>query len=235
MPKKDLFWDKEYEDPEHLALSKNPSGELEIFVRWFEKEYGDGIFNYTNVLDVGCGNGRNLIALAEIGASGVGFDISSEAVSQAQSDGKAFPKISFSVADMKSPLPYPDASFDLVIDLMVSHHLTKDEHARYMKEIMRVLKPDGWMLWKTFLLDGDNHARDMIRNAQKKRLVENDDHGYIHPRFGHYEYVWDEEELREYVDQYFNVRVLRRSHGHRGEKGENRKRRYMVAYLERKS
>ncbi len=231
------FWNKEYAHGGHLALSTEPSGELLIFEKWFEKEYGTGIFSYTTVLDIGCGNGRNLIHLAKTyGSQGSGFDNSDEAIRQAKKAGVVLSTISFSVHDIREPLPFPDASFDLVLDLMVSHHLSKKEHVLYMKEVLRVLKPDGWILWKTLLLDDDAHSRKMIADSHKKGDVSKDDlHGYIHPSFGHYEYVWSEEELREYVDPFFKVRTLRRSHGHRSDTGEERKRRYMVAYLERKN
>lgn len=231
------FWNKEYTRGGHIALSTEPSGELVIFEKWFEKEYGSGIFGYTTLLDVGCGNGRNIIHLAQTyHAKGVGFDSSDEAIRQAKKASKDILAISFLVHDIRDPLPWPDASFDLVLDLMVSHHLSKKEHALYLQELLRVLKPDGWILWKTFLLDDDTHSRKMIADSHKKGLVEKDDvHGYIHPSFGHYEYVWSEEELRDYVDPFFKVRTLRRSHGHRSDTGEERKRRYMVAYLERKN
>jgi SAM-dependent methyltransferase len=231
------FWNKEYASGGHLALSTNPSGELVIFEKWFEREYGEGIFSYTNVIDIGCGNGRNLIHLAKTyGAQGVGFDNSDEGVRQAKKAGKDLKTISFVVHDIREPLPFPDATFDLALDLMVSHHLSRKEHEAYMKEVLRVLKPDGWLLWKTFLLDDDIHSRKLIADSHKKGEVAKDDaHGYIHPNFGHYEYVWSETELREYVDEHFQVRALRRSHGHKGDTGEERKRRYMVAYLERKN
>jgi len=78
------FWDAEYKDGGHLALSMNPSEDLEKFVRWLEREEGRKVLNITSsVLDLGCGNGRNLIWLSETyGMRGVGYDISSEAVKQ---------------------------------------------------------------------------------------------------------------------------------------------------------
>jgi cyclopropane fatty-acyl-phospholipid synthase-like methyltransferase len=60
------FWDQEYKDGgAHLALSLDPSEDLEAFTRWLERRGGKSQLNVTcSVTDLGCGNGRNLIYLA---------------------------------------------------------------------------------------------------------------------------------------------------------------------------
>lgn len=230
--KEQRFWNKEYKDSSHLNLSENPSEELVFFCNWIEKELGEGALSMMNILDVGCGNGRNLLYLAKnFGSSGYGYDISVEAINIAKKSLGEVKNVEFGVSDLREPLGLENESIDLVLDLMVSHHLTKDEHKKYMEEILRVMKKDGWLLWKTFLRDDDMHAKKMIKDS-KARGLSKEDNGYIHPEFGFYEYVWSEEELREYVEPYFKVHTIRRSKAHRG-KG-NHKRRYMVAYLERK-
>jgi len=40
-------------------------------------------------------------------------------------------------------LPYPDDSFDRVISSMVFHHLTQENKIRSLKEVFRVLRPEG--------------------------------------------------------------------------------------------
>ncbi len=226
------FWNKEYKNSEHLKLSVEPSEELVIFTNWIEKELGRGALSMMNILDVGCGNGRNLAYLnKEFGSSGFGYDISVEAINQAKKEYKDLTKINFETGDLRDPINQGDETFDLVLDLMVSHHLTKEEHKKYFSEILRIMKKDGWLLWKTFLRDDDVHAKKMIRDSKAKGLSP-DDNGYIHPEFGFYEYVWSEEELREYVEPYFKVHTTRRSQAHKGH--GYHKRRYIVLYLERK-
>ncbi len=232
--KEQRFWNKEYKDGSHLSLSDNPSEELVLFCKWIEKELGEGALSYMDVLDVGCGNGRNLIYIAKnFGVKkGYGYDISVEAINLAKKESKELKGLEFEVGDIRDTIKQESGSVDLVLDLMVSHHLTKDEHKKYLQELFRVMKSESWLLWKTFLRDDDMHAKKMIRDS-KARGLGKDDNGYIHPEFGFYEYVWSEDELREYVEPYFKIHTLRRSQTHKGGRAFN-KRRYMVAYLERK-
>jgi SAM-dependent methyltransferase len=80
------FWDKEYKTGEHLALSSGVSEDLEKFCRFVDRKEGKKHFNVTGLaVDMGCGNGRNLIWLSEsFGMRGVGYDISGEAIKQAK-------------------------------------------------------------------------------------------------------------------------------------------------------
>ena len=54
------------------------------------------------------------------------------------------------IHDIHEPLPLPDQSIDLILDLMVSHCLTEEERPRYLAELVRVLAPRGVVLWKSF-------------------------------------------------------------------------------------
>jgi SAM-dependent methyltransferase len=80
------FWNREYQTAEHITLSHEPSEDLEKFCRWHERNFGRTLLNPTSsALDLGCGNGRNLIYLArEYGMRGIGYDISEEAILQAE-------------------------------------------------------------------------------------------------------------------------------------------------------
>ena len=63
-------------------LSDEPAEDLEKFCRWLERNYGKRYLNVTTrALDLGSGNGRNLIYLAQnYGMRGIGYDISDEGV-----------------------------------------------------------------------------------------------------------------------------------------------------------
>lgn len=224
------FWNKEYKSGEHLALSTESSSDLTTFVHWAERNaewpaFPKGGF----ILDVGCGNGRNIIALArESGMEGYGFDISGEAISQAVKAGKGLP-IKFEVRGAEEALLLDDESVDVAMDMMTSHFLNKEQRDKYVKEIVRVIKPYGWLFFKSFLLDGDHNANRMIREHPA-----GEEHSYIHPRIGVMEHVWTENELADTFSPYFKIHKMIKSHKHVTEKGKPWKRRTISLYLEKK-
>jgi ubiquinone/menaquinone biosynthesis C-methylase UbiE len=95
------------------------------------------------LLDVGCGTGDYLRAMAPLVAPGpaVGIDLSTELVTQAErlSPGDQ-PNLSYQVGDVYD-LPFPDASFDRVTATQVMVHLGEPWTA--IAELRRVLVPGG--------------------------------------------------------------------------------------------
>jgi len=51
-------------------------------------------------------------------------------------------------------LPYPDNSFDRVVSSLVFHHLTRENKIHSLKEVFRVLKPQGELHVLDFGKDG---------------------------------------------------------------------------------
>src|SRR3989344_5210919 len=153
------FWDNEYKTESHFALSESPSEDLEKFTRWLMRQYGKEQLNKTaSVLDLGCGNGRNLIYLAEnFGMKGIGYDNSGEAINQAKKNSDGLP-IEYQTRTIAEKLPLADESQTLVLDMMTSHFLNASERSALQAEIFRVLRPKGWLFWKTFLRDEDINA-----------------------------------------------------------------------------
>jgi 23S rRNA (guanine745-N1)-methyltransferase len=87
------------------------------------------------VLDVGCGDGHHLAAIAaRFGAAGFGLDISVPAIEAAA---RLHPELHWVVANADRFLPYPDASFQLVASITAQ---------RNPKEFRRVLADEGTLL-----------------------------------------------------------------------------------------
>lgn len=94
------------------------------------------------VLDIACGEGYGSNLLSDVAASVTGVDISSDAISHAEStyhkENVKF--LQGSCAD----IPVPDNSVDLVVSFeTIEHH---DQHEEMMSEIKRVLKADGMLV-----------------------------------------------------------------------------------------
>lgn len=99
------------------------------------------------VLDAACGTGYGTQLLAQYAVSAVGVDISEEAIEYAceqyQSD-----KIDFYVASVEK-LPFPDASFDVVVSFETLEHIDEKMQIRFLGEIKRVLSPQGILVMST--------------------------------------------------------------------------------------
>jgi SAM-dependent methyltransferase len=91
------------------------------------------------VLDAGCGPGLYAQELLARGADLVGVDASAAMVDLART--RLGDRARVLQADLGEPLPFPDASFDLVVCALVIHHL--DDRGACLGEFFRVLAPGG--------------------------------------------------------------------------------------------
>ncbi len=109
--------------------------------------------NISQVLDVGCGAGQELLPFVQIlHARAVGVDISPEAVQVAR---KQFARIGCSaqvefICCPAESLPFPDSTFDLVTCRLA---LPYTRNAAALSEMARVLRPGGLLILKI------HHAR----------------------------------------------------------------------------
>ena len=96
----------------------------------------------STILDFGCGVGLMASRVGQMfpHASLFGVDPSSKSVELAQQQFGS-PRITFEAAEKN--LNYPDNTFDMAYASNVFHHIPFEEHAGYVKEIFRVLKPGG--------------------------------------------------------------------------------------------
>ena len=243
MASQKTFWNKEYESSKNFSLSDRPAEDLLKFTRYLERASGRQFLNPTiNILDLGSGNGRNLIYLAKTyGCRGTGYDISEVAIKQAKQATQTLVEISPREKSLRSDsLPKPlnfearsiagkfdlaDNSFDIVLDMMTSHYLVAEERAALVSEIFRLLKPGGWLFYKTFLLDNDRNAKRML---QENPAAE--PNSYIHPTIGFMEHVSNEEEIRSLYEPRFEIEKIEKSGKHilHGKAG---KRRSIIVYM----
>lgn len=222
------FWDQEYTKAEHLALSTEASEDLEKFTRWLERQTKRTLLNPTSsAVDFGCGNGRNLLYLAQqFGMRGVGYDSSASAIKEAIKLSENL-TIKYQTRSIAGVFDLEDNSQTLALDMMSSHFLKKEERTQLRDEIHRALKPGGFLFMKTFLSDGDIHTKRLI--AEQPGLEEN---SYIHPVIGVQEFVYSEEELYAFLSEKFIIHKSYPSHKH-VLRGKARKRRTIAVYAQK--
>lgn len=107
--------------------------------RWLNQHLPEGKFE---MLDIGCGNGALLNALADRLISGIGVDESAGIIERARKKNADKPHLSFTKID-GPVLPFPDDSFDVVTSLMSFRYLDWDP---LLAEIKRVMRPGGKFL-----------------------------------------------------------------------------------------
>lgn len=107
------------------------------------------------ILDMGCGNGKNAIYLEARKFKVWGFDISEKAVSVAK---RRVSSGNFIVADV-AQLPYKRKYFDIIIDWGLFHCIPVRKRSCVKKEILRILKPGGYYIMRTFFCPKGHPAR----------------------------------------------------------------------------
>jgi SAM-dependent methyltransferase len=112
------------------------------------KPHTDLLNRPANVLDFGCGCARSIQPLKQEAPlwTLTGTDIDSVTVGWSKSN---VPGVTFHTNGPNPPLVYPDASFDLVYALSVFSHLNAEMEDAWLKELLRVMKPGGY-LYLTF-------------------------------------------------------------------------------------
>ena len=109
---------------------------------------GPGMHELGTALDLGCSSGRVVRVLPAIWPQVAwhGCDPNDRAIAWACEN---LPGIAFDVQQPDPPLPYPDASFDLVFAISIWSHHAEGAAERWLAEAHRVLRPGGRLLLTT--------------------------------------------------------------------------------------
>ncbi len=109
-----------------------------------------GIRQGERILDVGCGTGyltRLLAPLAGPAGQVTGIDPSAPMLDHARE--RAPHNCSYQVGEGQA-LPFPDASFDVLVSTVAVHHMPSSARGLAVQEMFRVLRPGGRLLIAEF-------------------------------------------------------------------------------------
>lgn len=125
-----------YTDQEFLDMAK-------LFTSRFDKNGVTLDLKGKKCIDLGCGSGRYVIAMADLGASEAhGFDLSDRAIADAtaRAGRLGYTNTHFQAGSMLD-MPYADESFDFVSCNGVIHHTTDPKKS--LAELARITRKDG--------------------------------------------------------------------------------------------
>ena len=141
-------WDRSFE--EQIAQGAYNRAAVEAVVRvvahHLRERVPEDALTCLHFLEMGCGAGPNLVWLAQKGLWVSGIDVSPTALElarrQLQRSGCA-DRVERLVEGSVSEVPFPDATFDGIIEACVFQHLARPDRERAFGEVRRLLKPGG--------------------------------------------------------------------------------------------
>lgn len=145
---------------DEVAYSKNFTTPIqhELLTKHITKE--------AKIVDVGCGYGRILHELHNLGYTHLtGIDFSEKMVERAN---RQHPHLHISLQNNPT-IDFPNDSFDAVLLFAVLTCITKNEEQLFLlNEIKRILKPNGIIYINDFLLNEDDRNLERYEMYQKK-------------------------------------------------------------------
>ena len=157
-----------WQRPHLFAIQQRQRAVLELL-----RQAGMVPLSGRRILELGCGTGGVLLELLAAGADPAGLhgiDLLNTRVRTAR---ERLPHLPLACGSGQR-LPYPDRRFDLVLQFTVFSSIL-DEAIGYTvaREMLRVLKPGGLIVWYDFWLNPVNRQTKGIRPKAIRRLFPN--------------------------------------------------------------
>jgi len=153
--------------------------------KWYwVSDYIENIPKESHILDIGCGNGRNM---NYDGYNFIGVDSSKEFVKICKASG-----YNAEICDM-CYLPFDSDTFDSILSIASLHHLSnKQRRIECLKEMYRVLKPGGTILISVWSKEQPKQTKRVFENYGDV-IVKWNNHDKIYNR---YYYIFELRELK---------------------------------------
>ena len=145
------------------------------------------------VLDLGCGSGNNSLYLINKGKKVYAADQSENAIMNIK---KNFPEVvEAKVLNMLDGIDYPDDTFGIIVADLSLHYFTMEENRRILKDIKKILKPNGHLLIRVNSINDVNHGAGSGEEIEH-HLYRTDD--------GMFKRFFDEEDIKTIFSD-FNI------------------------------
>jgi ubiquinone/menaquinone biosynthesis C-methylase UbiE len=150
-------------------------------------EFLDSLKPSTKVLEIGCGNGKNMLYRNDLQLYGI--DISDEQVLICKEKGLDVEKSNM------TKLPFSDSEFDSIICIATYHHLdNNEERAQALKEMYRVLKKSGIVMICVWAMEQPSNTKHRFTKSDELVSWKIDNETYYR-----YYHIYKEKELEEEI------------------------------------
>ena len=122
------------------------------------------------ILDAGCGHGHVLAKFVAYGVNHVGLNGIDLLPDRVQMASAHYPMLNFACGNVAA-LPFTDSTFELVLQFtMFTSVLDNDLRHAMASEMLRVLKPNGFIVWYDYRWNPINHQVRGIGIREIQRL-----------------------------------------------------------------
>jgi len=121
-------------------------------------------------IDIGCGTGTNVIALAQAGWKVAGVDFAPRAIKIARQKLKRSRMPATVLVADATNLSGIAGPFDLALDLGCFHGISREGRAKYLDQLQRILGPNGFWLLYAFLSPGTPRSGHGLDEAEINRI-----------------------------------------------------------------
>lgn len=224
------IWEMEYQNPKLVTKDDKPQADVLRFLKFLKKEMKYEVEG-RNILDLGCGTGRNSNYLAREGNNVIGIEISKTAIgiAIARAELARLGQLTkYILGDIGEKYNVRDESIDIILDVTSSNSLDEKGRENYLKEMNRVLKNGGHVFVRALCKDGDQNVKNLLKESPGK---EHDT--YIIKEIGLTERVFSREDFIKTYSPYFKILQLEKTTHYSTFDNRIYKRNYWLAYLEK--
>ena len=159
--------------------------------KWpFIDQFMERIPKKSKILDIGCGNGRNMLYE---GYEFSGVDISNEFVKICVSRGLNVKK------GTMTDLPFEDNTFNVILSIASFHHLNNEnDRNKALQEMKRILQPGGIVLLYVWSKNQPKKTKRVFENYGDVLVPWKSKDGKIYNR---YYYIFEIEEIKNLIQE----------------------------------
>jgi SAM-dependent methyltransferase len=221
-------WEREYRNPKLVTKKDDPQKDTLRFLKFLKKDQKYNVED-RNILDLGCGTGRNANYVASLGNKVIGIEISRTAIDLAKNRAKEIGvDAEYCIGDIGEPYNIKDSSLDIVLDVTSSNSLDEKGRNNYLEEVSRVLKKGGYFFVRALCKDGNKNVKNLLKQSPGKEYDT-----YIMKEMGLIERVFSKTDFIEMYSKYFKILHLEKKTGYATFNNRIYKRDYWLAYLQK--